>query len=468
MWNYLAKRSAHKLFLLLAVDLCLLCMGIYGGYVLKFSLKTFRISLDLALERVNLFFLLSIVSHVVFLYLYGLYSVVRPWAPLRLFLSILSAVTTSTVFLMALQFFVPGYWIGRVVLTIQVPLCVVALYVWRTLFYRSRLSWINRKGLALIGSSELISEFLKKAVPTLSYRYAVRGVLPTSQTGLLRLSEAENPRVYKDVKEVLGDRMVEALAFQFMDPGLTREDLRALLHKSCEGMEISDLITLYKSVTGKVPVSYVDEGWLVSHLGMQGGPNPYYLKTKRLLDVSISALALAVLMPLMGLVALLVRLDSPGPALFRQERLGRFRRPFECLKFRTMVVGAESGTGPVWSRPDDPRITRVGKWLRRLRLDELPQFINVLKGDMSLIGPRPIRAHFADQLAREIPLYELRFALRPGLTGWAQVNHSYADSQESQIEKFEYELFYIQNASFLLDAVILVMTLRTLFLRKGQ
>ncbi len=369
---------------------------------------------------------------------------------------------------MALQFFVPGYWIGRVVLTVQVPLCVAALYVWRTLFYKSRLSWINRKRLALIGSSQLLSEFLKKAVPALSFRYAVQGVLPTSDAGRLGCSEGKNLHVYKDVKELLEDKMVEALAFQFMDPGLTREDLRALLHKSCEGIEISDLITLYKSVTGKVPITYVDEGWLVSHLGIQGGPSPYYLKAKRLLDVSISALALVFLLPLMGLIALIIRLDSPGPVLFRQERLGRFRRPFRCLKFRTMVAEAETITGPVWSSPCDPRITRIGRWLRRLRLDELPQFINVLKGDMSLIGPRPIRAHFADQLAYEIPLYELRFALRPGLTGWAQVNHAYADSRESQIEKFEYDLFYIQNASLVLDIMILVMTLRTVFLRKGQ
>lgn len=468
MWNYLIKRSVHKALILLAVDLFLLCMGIYGGYVLKFSLKTLRISLDLALERVNLFFFLTIISHVVFLYLYGLYSVVRLWAPLRLFLAIFWAVTTSTLFLMILQFFVPGYWIGRVVLSVQVPLCVAALYVWRTLFYKSRLSWINRKRLALVGSSELISEFLERALPALSFRYTVQGVLPTNDTTPFRPNPDESPHVYQGVEELLGDQRVEALAFQFMDPGLTREDLRALLHKSCEGMEISDLITLYKSVTGKVPITYVDEGWLVSHLGMLGGPSPYYLKTKRLLDVSISALAMILLLPLMGLVALLIRLDSPGPALFRQERLGRFRRPFECLKFRTMVTGAESRTGPVWSSPQDPRITRVGKWLRRLRMDELPQFINVLKGDMSLIGPRPIRAHFADQLAREIPLYELRFALKPGLTGWAQVNHSYADSRESQIEKFEYELFYIQNASLVLDIMILVMTLRTVFLRKGQ
>lgn len=468
MWNYLRNQSVHKLLLLLAVDLCLLILAIYGGYVIKFSVRTFRLSLDMALQRVNLFLFISVLSHVLFLYLYGLYSVVRPWAPIRLFLSILFAVITSTAFLMVLQFFVPGYWIGRVVLTLQVPLCVAALYGWRMAFYGSRLSWTNRKRLALLGSPELIREFLAQAAPVLSFRYRIHGICFTSSDEAPPSRPAQDLRTYGSVNDLLADPHTEAVAFQFMDPSLSGQDLRALLHRSCEGMEMSDLITLYKSVTGKVPVSYVDERWLVSHLGIHGGPSQTYLKVKRLLDVAVAALVLLLVLPLMGLIAVLIRLDSRGPVLFRQERLGRFRKGFQCLKFRTMVEGAERQTGPVWSSPDDPRITKVGKWLRRLRLDELPQLINVLKGDMSLIGPRPIRAHFAEQLVGQIPLYELRFALRPGLTGWAQVNHAYADSHESQIEKFEYELFYIQNASLLLDAMILVMTLRTVFLKKGQ
>jgi lipopolysaccharide/colanic/teichoic acid biosynthesis glycosyltransferase len=253
-----------------------------------------------------------------------------------------------------------------------------------------------------------------------------------------------------------------------MDPRLSEADTQALLHRSCEGLEMSDLTTLYKGMTGKVPLPYVSERWLLSYLGIQGGPSPFYLQVKRLMDVAVGLAGMLIFLPLMLCIGVWIRLDSRGPALFRQERLGQYRRGFQCLKFRTMVERAEQQTGPVWSAPDDPRITRAGRWLRRLRLDELPQLINVVRGDMSLIGPRPIRAHFADQLARRVALYELRFALRPGLTGWAQVNHPYADSQASQTEKFEYELFYIQNASVFLDCMILMMTIRTVFTRKGQ
>jgi lipopolysaccharide/colanic/teichoic acid biosynthesis glycosyltransferase len=269
------------------------------------------------------------------------------------------------------------------------------------------------------------------------------------------------------VGELLEDPGAEAVAFQFMDPGLVESDARALLHRSCEGLEVSDLTTLYKSLSGRVPLPYVDERWLLSYLGIQGGPSPFYLKVKRLIDVAVAATGLLFTLPLMGIIGVAIKANTRGPVLFRQERLGQYRRPFQCLKFRTMMEQAERETGPVWSSPEDPRITRVGRWLRKLRLDELPQLLNVIRGDMSLIGPRPIRAHFADQLAQRIPLYELRFALKPGLTGWAQVNHPYADSEEAQREKFEYELFYIQNASLFLDGMILLMTVRTMFERGG-
>jgi exopolysaccharide biosynthesis polyprenyl glycosylphosphotransferase len=270
------------------------------------------------------------------------------------------------------------------------------------------------------------------------------------------------------VSDLLGDPRLEAIAFQFPNPALSEADVHSLLHRGCQGLEVSDIVTLYKATTGKVPLSYLDHRWLLSHMGIQGGASPFYLKVKRVMDFAVGALGLALTSPLMALIALLIQLDSKGPVLFRQERLGRYRRGFQCLKFRTMVDQAEEETGPVWSSLEDPRLTSVGRWLRRLRLDELPQLINVLRGDMSLIGPRPIRAHFADQLSERIPLYELRFSLRPGLTGWAQVNQGYANTESSQVEKFEYDLFYIQNVSMLIDSMILIKTFRTLFEHKGQ
>lgn len=190
-------------------------------------------------------------------------------------------------------------------------------------------------------------------------------------------------------------------------------------------------------------------------------------RAKRLVDVLVGSLALLVTLPLFALIAVAISLDSPGPVFFVQERLGRLRAPFFCFKFRTMRHDAEQGTGPVWALPDDPRITRVGRFLRRSRLDELPQLINVVRGEMSIVGARPIRRHFADQLAAQVPFYDIRFVQKPGLTGWAQINHGYSSTFAEQIEKFYYDYYYIRNYSIWLDLHIILFTVGEMIRMKG-
>jgi lipopolysaccharide/colanic/teichoic acid biosynthesis glycosyltransferase len=189
--------------------------------------------------------------------------------------------------------------------------------------------------------------------------------------------------------------------------------------------------------------------------------------TKRARDLVLASLGLLVSLPLLPLIAAAIRFESKGPIIFAQERLGQFRRPFRCLKFRTMCVDAERATGPAWAAADDPRITRVGRFLRRSRLDELPQLVNVIRGEMSLVGTRPIRRHFADQLVALLPLYDLRFLEPPGLTGWAQVEHRYSSSFSDQIEKFSYDYYYIRNQSFWLDLYIMLRTVAVMARMKG-
>lgn len=190
-------------------------------------------------------------------------------------------------------------------------------------------------------------------------------------------------------------------------------------------------------------------------------------RLKRLIDVALSSLALIFTLPLMLVIAGLIRLDSPGHPLLRQERLGQHRRPFRCLKFRTMCDNAEQATGPVWTRQDDPRVTRVGRFLRKSRLDELPQLVNVLKGDMSIVGARPIRAFFADQLAAMLPIYDVRFIEKPGLTGWAHVKIEYPQTIEDQIAKFHYEFEYIKRRTVWFDFYIMALTVWVVVRMRG-
>lgn len=190
--------------------------------------------------------------------------------------------------------------------------------------------------------------------------------------------------------------------------------------------------------------------------------------TKRLIDLMVSGTILVLGLPLWIGVGLMVRLSSPGPAIYRQKRVGRKGRPFTMFKFRTMVNNAEKGTGPIWAKEDDPRYTPVGRWLRKTRLDEIPQLWNVLQGKMSLVGPRPERPFFVEKLAQEIPLYSRRHRVKPGITGWAQIKWKYDESLEDVRQKVKYDLFYIENMSLRMDFKILFSTIRTALKGEGQ
>jgi len=195
---------------------------------------------------------------------------------------------------------------------------------------------------------------------------------------------------------------------------------------------------------------------------------PWERRVKRLIDISFSLVALTILSPLFILIAILIKLDSPGPVFFKQKRVGKNGRIFTIYKFRSMVKDAEKMTGPVWADKKDPRVTRIGWLLRRLRLDEFPQLINVLYGDMSLVGPRPERPYFVDKLKREYPFYTRRLKVQPGVTGWAQVKGKYDTSVEDVKEKLEYDLYYIENMSLRMDLRILLFTIYVMFRFKGQ
>jgi lipopolysaccharide/colanic/teichoic acid biosynthesis glycosyltransferase len=246
---------------------------------------------------------------------------------------------------------------------------------------------------------------------------------------------------------------------------ITRELAFAIIELALNGAAVCSLTRLVAGpdrVIGPVP-----ERQVVDHLLEVVEADSPGRRIKRALDVAIAGVGLALAAPLLCLVALAIKLDSPGPALLVQERLGRWRRPFPCLKFRTMCDDAERDTGPVWATANDPRITRIGRFLRKSRIDELPQLINVVRGEMSLVGTRPIRRYYADQLADLIPFYDLRFLEKPGLTGWAQIKYRYPSSVTEQGEKFVFDYYYVKNRSIALDLYIMLRTVSVVAGMKG-
>jgi len=260
------------------------------------------------------------------------------------------------------------------------------------------------------------------------------------------------------------DNQVDVLAVALEDRRLALP-IQDLLHCRLGGRDVREREEIYEQVTGKIAVAAMRPSYLIFNEGFRR--HPWIDLIKRGTDVALSLLILALTAPLILLTAIAVALDSPGPVLFRQERVGQDGTLFTLRKFRSMRVDAESNTGPVWSSEDDPRITRVGKFIRMTRLDELPQLFNVLRGSMSLVGPRPERQHFVDELAQQIPYYNLRHIVKPGLTGWAQINYPYGSTVEDALHKLQYDLFYIKNHSVLLDLSVLFSTIKTVLLRQG-
>ncbi len=232
------------------------------------------------------------------------------------------------------------------------------------------------------------------------------------------------------------------------------------------GVTIKIVPDLYQIITGQVRTSSV-YGFPLMEITPQL-MTEWERKVKRLLDISVSLVILILSLPITLITAIFIKLESPGPVIFKQERVGLNGKVFNIYKFRSMVQDAEKKTGPVWAGKNDPRITKVGKFIRKVRIDEIPQMVNVLKGEMSLVGPRPERPYFVEQFAKEIPLYKRRLLVKPGITGWAQVKHKYDETIEDVKTKLKYDLFYIENMSIRMDLKILFRTIFTVLLAKGH
>lgn len=237
--------------------------------------------------------------------------------------------------------------------------------------------------------------------------------------------------------------------------------LRCKMH----GISVVEATGFYEQVTRKLYIENLTPSWFIFSRGFRFSTTR--LAVKRGFDIALSLVGLCLLLPVFPLIALLVRCDSPGPVFFRQVRVGQGGALFDVIKFRTMRADAEKGTGPVWAGRHDPRVTRVGFFLRKTRLDEIPQLLNVLAGDMSLVGPRPERPEFIAELEKDIPFYAERHAIKPGLTGWAQIRYPYGASVTDALEKLRYDLYYIKHHSLLFDLEITLRTIPVVIFGRG-
>jgi exopolysaccharide biosynthesis polyprenyl glycosylphosphotransferase len=249
--------------------------------------------------------------------------------------------------------------------------------------------------------------------------------------------------------------------------GLSPRTFQALVECQGLGVNIQPMPLFYERLTGRVPVEHVGPNWILV-TPVNRPPGKLWLLTKRSVDILLALVGLVVLGLVLPFVALAIYLDNPGPIFYYQTRCGQAGRPYRMVKFRSMVVEAEAEGRPVWAQTGDPRVTRVGRVLRRTRLDELPQVLNVLRGEMSIVGPRPERPEFVQALEQQIPFYRARLAVRPGLTGWAQVHYGYGRTVEDALVKLQYDLYYIKHQGLWLDLQVLARTVLTVLTRPGS
>jgi sugar transferase (PEP-CTERM system associated) len=267
----------------------------------------------------------------------------------------------------------------------------------------------------------------------------------------------------RDVEPIVRERRIDSIILSLTERR-GNMPVSELLHLKFGGVEVDDAHSFIEKVTGRIHLEQISPSWLILSDGFRKSQFLYAMK--RAFDLVIALTALVLTLPLMILVAIAIWLETGSPIIFRQERTGYKGRSFQIMKFRSMCQKAEEG-GPVWAATDDNRITRVGRFIRKYRLDELPQIFNVLKGEMSLVGPRPERPHFCSLLEESIPFFELRHTVRPGITGWAQVKYQYGASVEESKTKLEYDFFYIKHMSMILDFAILFETAKVMIYGRG-
>jgi len=392
--------------------------------------------------------------------LYDLHAVARR---AELIVHLLQSLGTITLILALLYYIAPDLSLGRGISGLGVILIFVLLLAWRLTvdkgeFFRP----VHRVVVAGTGTSgiRLVREILAR--PELNLK--VVGFL--DETGERIGQPLVNPGIVgsvADVEDVVRRENVDWVVLSLAERRGVMPT-RALLRLKLEGVNVEDAHSLFEKLMGGVMLERLSASWLVLSDGFR--KNVLLMSSKRVLDVAISLLALVVLWPLFLLIASAIFLESGYPVLFRQDRVGLHGRVFKILKFRSMRDGAEQREA-IWASKRDPRVTGVGRILRPYRLDELPQLVNVLRGDMSLVGPRPERPEFVQMLGEQIPYYHERHTVRPGLTGWAQIKYQYGSCVEDAKIKLEYELFYLKHLSFFFDLAIVFRTVQVVFSGKG-
>jgi sugar transferase (PEP-CTERM system associated) len=383
----------------------------------------------------------------------------------ELIVRLLQAVGAASIILAALYFTVPALMIGDGIFVSALVVFVVGILGWRLLFNSITRSLHFEERVLVVGTGDAARKVTRQILDQKDYPYRVIGFIDDDPS---RIGERiVNPGIIgtpADIPRMIARHEVDRIIVGLSDRR-GKLPVEELLHAKMAGVCVEEVTTTYERMTGKILIDDLRPSWLIFSDGFRVSQLTRWLK--RAIDLTLSLLLAIVSLPFMLLTAVAIALESGFPVLYRQERVGENGRPFTLFKFRSMRLDAEKGGTPIWARDGDDRVTRIGRVIRTTRLDELPQLWNVARGDMSFVGPRPERPFFVAELAKEIPFYQQRHAVKPGLTGWAQVKYRYGSSIEDATEKLRYDLYYIKHLSIVFDLTIVADTVKVVLFRKG-
>ena len=403
-----------------------------------------------------------------FLYYNELYDLSITDTFLELSIRLLQALGASAILLGFIAYFFPQAIVGHWTFLLSLLLMVLLIGSWRYGYALVlKQGWFNQK-IILLGSGELAQNIHDEINSKRDCGYQICLVFKDCEVAA-EFRDSNDKSItctdhFDGLFEIAGKLAVRKIVVALKE---RRENFPTdeLLKCRTDGIEILDGNSFYEMLAGKLVVEQTNPGWFIFSEGFHKSLAKRFVK--RFIDIALSLILLIVFLPVLLILAVLIKFDSKGPVIFSQDRVGRNRKIYMAHKFRSMMDNAEKDTGPVWADDDDDRITRVGRMIRKLRIDEIPQLWNVLKGEMSFVGPRPEREYFVKELEKVIPYYGTRFTVKPGITGWAQVSYGYGASVEDAIKKLDYDLFYIKNMSIFMDLIIVLRTIKIVLFQKG-
>ena len=381
-------------------------------------------------------------------------------------LGLLKALLLALVTLTILYYFYPPIVIGRGILAATVVLILVFFPAFRAIYSYLTGESAFTQNILIVGTGPKAKTIIDEIEKYQFSGYTMMGVVDDDPARYGQEFEGYKVIGHPDqLPNLVESREIDTIVVALSEQR-GRLPIEQLIDCKMHGVNVISDTTFHEQFTGKIMVDSMRPSFLIFSDGFK--INHSTLTAKRLFDVLISLVLLAASAPILLVAAVAVKLSSPGSVLYRQERAGLYGKNFTLLKFRSMVVDSETGIGPVWAKKNDARVTRIGRILRRFRIDELPQIFNILKGEMSFVGPRPERPFFVDQLVELIPYYKQRFVIMPGLTGWAQIRFPYGNSVEDARQKLQYDLYYIKNMSWMFDLKIISETTKVVLGKMGE